>query len=111
MWISLAAVSCGAATDQEVVVSDRAERWLNGERPENIPEHWIGSRTKSSEGFRWDDPANSGNSMRIFRGDPHDPYPAHREPFIIFIHRGQVLDVNADPITDPEVVAHALTHE
>jgi hypothetical protein len=87
------------------------ERWLSGERPPNIPEHWVGSPTRTSEGYRWDDPADAGNSMRMFRGDPGDSDPAHREPFVIMVRGGQVLDVNAEPINDPEIVAHALTHE
>lgn len=81
-----------------------------GDRPFNVPSHWVRSPTTSSEGFRWDDPDNPGNSVRIFHGDPTDEDPAHRGPFVIVVSDGRVLDRNGDPLADRTAVVEALRH-
>lgn len=83
---------------------------LAGERPPNVPEHWIGMPTISSRGYRWDDPESPGNSLRFFPGNPNDPNPLHRIPFVIVVRDGRVRDVNGDIIEDESVVSEALGH-
>ena len=60
------------------------EALLTGKaRPHQVPPDWVGSRTKSAPGWRWDDPHNSGNSVRIFRGDPSNPDPTKRRRNVV----------------------------
>lgn len=83
---------------------------ISGERPPNVPDHWVGTPTRSATGFRWDDPNNPNNSVRIFQGDPNDTNPSHRAPFVIVIRDGDVLDQTGNVITDEAVTAEALQH-
>jgi filamentous hemagglutinin len=92
------------------VIDQEINNWLCGERPRHIPAHWIGSPTVSLEGYRWDDPDNPGNSVRIFKGDPSAGDPAHRAPFVIVVSDGQVLDRTGAPVTDAVAKAEALSH-
>jgi hypothetical protein len=82
-----------ASEDQET------EAWLTGKsRPSQVPADWIGSATKSAPGWRWDDPKNPGNSVRIFRGNPNDPDPTKRRPYVVVVRNGQVIGRNGAPI-------------
>jgi len=67
-------------------------------RPEKIPADWIGSPTKSAIGWRYDDPNNAGNSVRIYQGDPNDPEPSKREPYVVVISNGKVIGRDGKPV-------------
>jgi hypothetical protein len=63
---------------------------LKGARPDNIPNEWVGSPTKSAKGYRWDDP-NGQNSVRFFKGDPNDPDTSKHNPYVIVISNGMLV--------------------
>lgn len=67
-------------------------------RPPTVPAHWVGSPTRSAPGWRWDDPANEGNSVRIFRADPGNADVSKRVPYVIVVSNGQVLGNDGQPI-------------
>lgn len=77
-------------------------------RPANIPPDWIGSPTRSSPGWRWDDPKDSGNSVRFFQGNPDDDDPAHRKAFVIVVAGGRVIGRDGHPVEDGPEAAKVL---
>ncbi len=105
-------MACSGAQSGETQAMDSSQSdALNGVRPRQIPENWVGTPTRSSSGWRWDDPTNPGNSVRILRGVANDPDPAHRENFVIVVRDGQVLGRDGNPVTDADVIAEALAHD
>ncbi|HTO33302.1 MAG TPA: hypothetical protein VL202_19320 [Pararhizobium sp.] len=68
------------------------------ERPRQIPTDWIGSPTRSAPGWRWDNPANTGNSVRIFRGDPNHSDPSMRQPFVVVVKNGVTIGADGQPL-------------
>jgi hypothetical protein len=73
--------------------------WSSGKmRPRQIPANWIGSPTKSAPGWRWDDPENSDNSVRIYQGNPNDPDPSKREPYVVVVSGGVVIGRDGKPL-------------
>jgi hypothetical protein len=86
-------------SSKSLQTSDIDEVLSGRKRPEGMPEDWVGSATTSSLGWRWDDPDNRGNSVRIFRGDPNDLDLRHRTPFVIDVRVGRVRDVKAIRLT------------
>ena len=106
-WLS----ACGPPPVELAPTNGEIDTIFNGrKRPKQIPENWIGSPTKSSPGWRWDDPTNSGNSVRLLRGVAEDTNPAHRGDFVIVVSDGKVLDTNGQPVSDPAIVGEALGH-
>ena len=82
-----------------VAVGQDMDDMLSGKaRPPQIPVDWIGSSTRSAPGWRWDDPSNPGNSVRLFRGDPNDPDPWRREPFVVVVRDGRVVGRDGQPV-------------
>ena len=43
-------------------------------RPPQIPDDWKGEPLPDRAGWRWLDPNDRGNSVRIYRGDGEAPY-------------------------------------
>jgi hypothetical protein len=88
---------------------DDLEDLLTGrKRPQGMPETWIGSPTTSSRGWRWDDPDNPGDSVRIFAAIPDDPEPWHRVPFVVDVSNGRCRDKNGNAIEDETVSEQTL---
>jgi hypothetical protein len=68
------------------------EKIITGEeRPLQIPENWLGRPTESAPGWRWDDPNDAGNSVRIFAGDPTTQSPSEREPYVVVVSGGKTI--------------------
>jgi hypothetical protein len=111
MLMSVFSSGCAGQEPSDREIAAVMEGIYRGERPPGIPDNWVGSKTKEPGGFRWDDPQDAGNSVRFLRGNPDDPNPAHREPFVIDVRGGKVRDVNGDAIEDEADAAEALTHE
>jgi hypothetical protein len=75
------------------------EKLISGEeRPHQIPENWVGRPTESAKGWRWDDPNDAGNSVRIFAGDPNSPSPSKRQAYVIVISGGTVIGRDGKPM-------------
>jgi hypothetical protein len=75
---------------------------ISGLRPDKIPADWAGAPTKSALGYRWNDP-NGENSVLFFKGDPADPDPTKREPYVIVLSKGQVVGRDGMPIIGAKV--------
>src|SRR5436190_862081 len=83
--VAVHVIEMPAARAEDAASAQRdGEALLTGKtRPPQVPADWIGSPTKSAPGWRWDDPQNAGNSVRIFRGNPADPDPAKRKDHVV----------------------------
>jgi len=83
----------------ETKMDPNTEDVLTGKvRPRQIPDNWLGSPAKSAPGWRYDDPDNSGNSVRIYRGDPEDSDPSKRAPYVVVIKNGVALGRDGKPL-------------
>lgn len=109
--LAVFSMEVGMAESTEAQIDEALAAVFRGERPLGIPDNWVRSNTKAPGGFRWDDPANPGNSVRLFRGNPDDPNPSLRVPFVVEIQNGLVLDAQGIPTEDARIVAESLRHE
>lgn len=66
-------------------------------RPRNIPPNWIGEPLPNNEGWRWSDPKNRGNAVRIHRGSPNAANPIDRNMYVVITKDGQLLDASGRP--------------
>ena len=57
-------------------------------RPDKIPDDWIGEPLPNSEGWRWFDPNNRGNSVRFYGGE---------EPYVVVTANGQIVGRDGRP--------------
>jgi hypothetical protein len=67
-------------------------------RPPNIPPEWKGRPTAAGDGWCWYDPAQAGNSVRIYRGRPDAASPVEREPYVVVVHNGMRMDREGNPV-------------
>lgn len=67
------------------------------ERPRQIPEHWIGESLPDDRGWRWIDPEDRGNSVRIYRGIPDAPDPVDRGTYVVVTVKGEIIDSAGKP--------------
>jgi len=69
---------------------------LRGLAPEEveelIPDHWIQERARSDRGWRYSDPDHPGHQVRIMEGNPRDPDPVKRGPYLRVSMRGKTCD-------------------
>ncbi len=94
---AMAIAMCIASSSGGMALAQEADDIFSGTRPDKIPSDWIGSPTRSADGFRWDDP-NGKNSVRFFRGNANDPDPSKREPFVVVVSDGEVLGRDGNPV-------------
>ncbi|PHM51185.1 DUF6862 domain-containing protein [Xenorhabdus sp. KK7.4] len=79
----------------------------------NVNSHWIVPNTVSNKfpsgwgkatankkgvGFRWQDPNNKGNGVRIDQGNPNVSQPTQQVDHVIIRHNGQVIGKDGKPI-------------
>ena len=65
-----------------------------------IPQEWEpGQPNKKKPGWRWQDPMNQGNGVRIDRGDTNSHHPSQQVDHVIVRKDGQVIGRNGQPIT------------
>lgn len=66
---------------------------------EKIPEEWgSGQPNKKKPGWRWQDPMNQGNGVRIDQGNPTSNYPSQQVDHVVVRREGQVIGRNGQPI-------------
>ncbi|MDR5758468.1 RHS repeat-associated core domain-containing protein, partial [Caballeronia sp. LZ035] len=63
-----------------------------------FPEGWVKSANKKKDGFRWHDPSNKGNGVRIDKGSPGHPLPAQQVDHVIVRSNGRVIGRDGNPI-------------
>ena len=57
-------------------------------RPPQIPDNWMGEPLPNGEGWRWYNPSNRGDSVRIFRAD---------EPYVVVTVDGNLIGGDGQP--------------
>lgn len=73
-----------------------------------IPLEWGKERpNKKKIGFRWQDPKDKGNGVRIDQGDPNNNSPSQQKDHVQVVSRGKVIGRDGKPIKgsikeDPE---------
>ena len=69
---------------------------VNGRSASNveaaIPSDWLASPAKSGLGKRYADPSRPGDQIRIMTGNPDDPDPVNRGPYVRISKSGKVSD-------------------
>jgi hypothetical protein len=61
-------------------------------RPSQIPPNWVGEPLPDDAGWRWSDPGNRSNAVRLFRGDPNSVEPDGRDPYVVVTVDGHLVD-------------------
>lgn len=66
---------------------------------QKIPQSWGDAQpNKKKPGWRWRDPTNQGNGVRIDRGDADSSFPSQQVDHVILRKEGQVIGKNGQPI-------------
>ena len=74
------------------------EKMFSGEvRPPNIPVHWLGEPLPSHAGWRWFNPQNRGDSVRLFRGNPQSAKSVEQYPYVIVTVDGNLIGRDGKP--------------
>ena len=60
-------------------------------RPKLIPKHWIGEPLPDERGWRWCDPNNRNDAVRICRGDPDAADETDRSTYVIITVNGELI--------------------
>ena len=71
-----------------------------------IPNNWIVKPSDSGGGFKYVDPINSGNSVRIMPGNSASPFPNSQGPNVRYMLNGQYLDSNGNNVPKNSPEAH-----
>ena len=83
---------------EATMTGSESEDWYTGNsRPPQIPDDWEGEPLPDGRGWRWFNPANRGDSVRLYRGDPDSEFPHKREPYVIVTRNGQLIDHKGQP--------------
>ena len=61
------------------------------ERPKQIPPNWICEQLPDAKGWRWSDPANRNNAVRIYDGDSHSERLEDQSPYVIITVNGELI--------------------
>ncbi|WP_257153400.1 two-partner secretion domain-containing protein [Pseudomonas sp. ICMP 561] len=64
-----------------------------------FPQSWAASPNKKGVGFRWQDPNNKGNGVRIDKGEPSISQPTQQVDHVIVRSNGQVIGRDGKPVT------------
>jgi filamentous hemagglutinin len=66
---------------------------------DKIPNEWGESKpNKKKEGFRWTDPENKGNGIRIDKGDPNHRFTNQQVDHVVINYNGKVIGRDGEPI-------------
>jgi hypothetical protein len=67
---------------------------------EKMPPAWgTGQPNSKGDGWRWQDPANPGNGVRIDRGSAGNSQPSQQPDHVIVRHNGRVIGRDGSPIS------------
>jgi hypothetical protein len=77
--------------------NEEASVLLGLTRPRSIPPNWIGEPLPNNEGWRWSDPKNRGNAVRIHRRSPTASNAIDRDTYVVVTRDGQLMDASGRP--------------
>ena len=74
------------------------ERFLTGTAtPPIVPAGWSDEPLPEGAGWRWFNPENRGDCVRMYRGDPTSSDASMRKPYVIVTRNGQVIGQDGEP--------------
>ncbi len=83
----------------EANMAQRDEEVFSGKvRPPQVPLDWRGEPLPGSAGWRWYNPANRLDSVRLYRGDPKSPDSSKREPYVVITKNGELIGRDGRPL-------------
>ena len=86
-------------TDSETAKSELPKIWdVPDTTISKLPEGWNASPNKKGVGFRWQDPKNQGNGVRIDKGEPGISQPTQQVDHVIVRSNGQVIGRDGKPV-------------
>ena len=75
-------------------------------KPEGVPDEWVAKPSDKGIGQKYVDPNNSGNDIRIQKGNPNSSNPAQRQNYVKWKRNGQWLDKNGNPVSRDAPESH-----
>jgi len=67
-------------------------------RPRQIPADWSGEPLPDDLGWRWYNPRNRRDSVRLYRGDPASRDASTRQPYVVVTVNGELLGPDGKPL-------------
>ncbi|MEM7617401.1 MAG: phage minor head protein [Pseudomonadota bacterium] len=71
-------------------------------RPEGVPEDWVKKKSKKKDGYRYIDPNNKHNDIRVQKRNPKSDYLNSRNDYVRWKKDGRWLDKDGKPSIDEE---------
>ena len=66
---------------------------------DKIPQEWgNGKPNRKGDGWRWEDPQNPGNGIRIDKGNPYHSLPSQQVNHVVIRQNGRVIGCDGRPI-------------
>ena len=78
------------------MATDYEKLLIGAERPRQVPPDWRGEALPNGRGWRWFNPKNRGDSVRIYRGDPKASPPSEG-PYVVVTKNGEVIGRDGKP--------------
>ena len=77
-----------------------SKKWAVPEQAKNkLPNAWgSGEANRKGIGFRWEDPSNPGNGVRIDQGNPNNTQTLQQVDHVVVRNNGRVLGPDGKPI-------------
>ena len=98
--VAISLLSKAAKTGSKAVNKCLGKCWEpSKEAVKKIPKEWTKSSNKKGEGFRWQDPNNKGNGVRIDKGNPNHTHPTQQVDHVIVRSNGKVIGRDGHPIS------------
>ena len=99
------ALMFGSLPYSEITVAGEAQMTQEDEdifsgkaRPPQVPPDWRGEPLPGNAGWRWYDPANRLDSVRLYRGGPKSADPSKREPYVVITKNGELIGRDGRPL-------------
>lgn len=87
-------------TDSEAAQSELPKIWdIPDTTISKFPEGWAVSPNKKGVGFRWQDPNNKGNGVRIDKGEPDISQKTQQVDHVIVRYNGKVIGRDGKPVS------------
>ena len=75
-----------------------------------IPQTWPASSSNKGGGYKFSDPNNPNNNIRVMPGDPNSPNPAQQAPYVKYQNNGINYDQNGNPVPNNSAASHIPTN-
>ena len=77
-----------------------------GDRPGGIPQSWQATPTRKGGGWRYTNPTNAHDHVRVMPGKRTNSNPAQRAPYVKRMKDGVAYDAAGRPVDPRSAAAH-----